>query len=130
MGDCTVIKRVVVSRHTTTVSGVCFEACEIHRAAGCSINHGYVVTDGERRFFVKTNRTDRYNMFENEAKGLSALADADAIQVPAPICYDRTGQHAYLALEYLLLQRPDDGTRGVLCKQLAAQHRVLAMDFG
>ena len=130
MGDCTVIDWIAVSRHIATVSDMSFEACAIHRAAWGFINLGYVVTDGKRHFFVKTNRTDRYNMFENEAKGLSALADADAIQVPAPICYDRTGQHAYLALEYLLLQRPDDGTRGVLCKQLAAQHRVLAMDFG
>ena len=57
-----------------TVSGICFEACEIQRTAGCSINHGYVVTDGTRRFFTATNRADRYSMFENETGSLSAPA--------------------------------------------------------
>jgi len=42
-----VIDWVAVSRHITTVSGMCFEACEIHRATGCSVIHGYVVTDGK-----------------------------------------------------------------------------------
>ena len=74
MGDCTVIKRVVVSRHTTTVSGMCFEACEIHHTVGCSINYKYVVTDGKRRFFVKTNRPARYNTLEVKARSLSASA--------------------------------------------------------
>ena len=45
MGDCTVIDWVAVSRHITTVSGMCFKACEIHPAASCSINHENVVTD-------------------------------------------------------------------------------------
>ena len=70
MGDCTAINWVAVSPHITTVSGMCFEACEIHRAAGRLINHGYVVTDGKRRFFAKTNWADRYTMFENKVRSL------------------------------------------------------------
>ena len=32
-----------------------------------------VVTDGQRRFFIKTNWADRHNMFENKARNLSRL---------------------------------------------------------
>ena len=64
MGDCTVIDRIEVSRHVTTVSGMCFEACEIHRTAGRSVNHGYVVTDCRKHFVAKTNPANWYNMFE------------------------------------------------------------------
>ena len=65
---------VAVSRHIRAASCMCFEASEIHRAARCSVNHEHVTTDSKRRFFIKTNRADRYNMFENEARSLSALA--------------------------------------------------------
>ena len=66
------IDSVAVSRHIRTVSCMRFEGCEIQHTAGRSVNHGYVVTDGKKRFFVKTNRADLYNMFEKEARSLSA----------------------------------------------------------
>jgi fructosamine-3-kinase len=112
------------------VSGISFEVRERHRTRGGCINDGHVVVDGERCFFVKTNRTDWHDMFEAEARSLLALADASAIRVPAPICHGRTHEHAYLVLEYIPLRGADDRTRTVLGRQLSAQHRIVGKRFG
>ncbi|MBI1375668.1 MAG: phosphotransferase [Phycisphaera sp.] len=56
-----------------------------HAGGGC-INNAQVITlaDG-RRYFVKSNAAPLPGMFEREAEGLAALADAATIRVPRPV---------------------------------------------
>lgn len=84
--------------------------------------------DGARGYFVKTNGAARYDMFEAEADGLTALAASHSIRAPAPICRGQTGTVSYLVLELLALGGPAHGR--VAGQQLAALHRTLSPTFG
>lgn len=97
------------------------------RGGGC-INSAYLLRDGSRAFFVKTNRAALLDMFEAESEGLEEMLAADAIRVPRPLCHGSHGDSAYLAMEYLELGgRGDAGRMG---EQLAAMHRREAPRFG
>ncbi len=58
---------------------------------------------GALSFFVKTNEAERAAMFEAEADGLAALADAGALRVPRVIARGEDGERAWLVLEWLEL---------------------------
>jgi len=99
---------------------------------GC-INQAFKLSDGQRRFFVKTNQAYRLDMFEAEFAGLEEIRCAQAIRVPRPICLGITGQQAWLVLEYLDLAAPGLSTQGNHAdfgRQLAQLHRKTAPRFG
>lgn len=95
---------------------------------GGDISEAFTLGDGARTFFVKTQRADRLGMFEAEAEGLAELAAANAVRVPGAIAHGVAAGRAYLVLEYLLLGSRGNAAR--LGRQLAAQHRVSAPQFG
>ncbi len=92
---------------------------------GC-INAAYILDDGKRAFFVKTNSADQAAMFETEALGLAELAAAQAIRVPRPICHGTTADHAWLVLEYIDLGSGNGQTARLLGEQLATLHRTVS----
>ncbi|KAA3629195.1 MAG: fructosamine kinase family protein [Proteobacteria bacterium] len=96
---------------------------------GC-INSAYAVDAGERRFFVKINRAQRLAMFEAELAGLAELAATQTVRVPAPICAGTSGDHAFLAMEFLQLDGNGRGSAERLGHQLAALHRSSSDCFG
>jgi fructosamine-3-kinase len=73
-------------------------------ATGGSINQAYILADGERRYFVKTNAASSLPMFEAEADGLRALAAVAALRVPDIITFGANEAYSFLVLEYLDLQ--------------------------
>jgi protein-ribulosamine 3-kinase len=119
-----------VSQHIATATGSPFRPKAPRGAGGGCINAAYVVEDGSRRFFVKTNSADQARMFEAEALGLVELAQAGAIRVPQPVCFGASAGHAYLVLEYLELGGGKSQTAQRLGEQLAALHHATAAQFG
>ncbi|HEB81714.1 MAG TPA: fructosamine kinase family protein [Gammaproteobacteria bacterium] len=117
-----------IESHIGEVTGQPFSVKSASVAGGGSINSASVLSDGERRYFVKTNRSGRLAMFEAEARGLLALAGSHTIRVPQAVCYGDDGERSYIVLEYLDLTGSAD--QQTLGEQLAAMHHVTAGAFG
>jgi fructosamine-3-kinase len=96
---------------------------------GC-INRATRLETSAGPFFVKLNRAQYAGMFEAEAAGLSELASAGALRVPAPVAWGADGSHAWLVLEHLTLSRGTDTGQRTLGRQLARLHRHTAQAFG
>jgi fructosamine-3-kinase len=109
-------------------SGESFAVRSITAVSGGCINDACIVADGARRYFVKTNTSDRLAMFEAEAAGLRELTAANALRVPQAVRAGVAADTAFLALEYLDLGGQPDAIR--LGHGLAALHRVSGAQFG
>lgn len=80
--------------------------------------------------FLKTGAAAAIDMFEAEADGLSELARANAVRVPAVLGCDTAETSAFLALEWLDLGRSTSDTERLFGAQLAAQHRTTRKRYG
>ena len=109
-------------------SGASFTVRSVAAVNGGCINRACIVADGARRYFVKTNSSDRLAMFEAEAAGLRELASVNALRVPQPLHAGVAANTAFLVLEYLDLGRPPDAIS--LGRGLAALHRATRTQFG
>lgn len=69
-------------------------------------------------------------MFAAEAEGLVEIAAANAVRVPAVVACGSTDRHAFLALEWIDLDRPTSRSDAKLGEQLASMHRVTSSRFG
>jgi len=122
-----------ISNHITSTTGSFFSIESKYSVAGGSINSAYVIADQERRYFVKTNHASRVQMFHAELEGLTAIAEADAIKVPAPICVGSTDRNAYIVMEYLSIHE-GRGASAVgmdrLGQDLARMHRHVSERYG
>ena len=87
-------------------------------SGGC-INEACRVRVGDRDVFVKFNHQSPPGMFAAEAAGLDTLRAANALRVPAPLCWGESP--AFLAMEYVASGRGDVGE--ALGRGLAALHR-------
>jgi len=99
-------------------------------SAGC-IAETFAARAGAERVFIKTGEASRRNMFEAEADGLSALAQAGTHRIPAVLALGETEGSAFLVLEWLELapisQRADAIAAG---QALAALHRLQGERYG
>ncbi len=127
---CAVATTSVITRHISEVTGVAFENVRQRGVGGGCINSAFVLTDGERQYFVKTNRAALAPMFEAEFAGLNEIAQTATIKAPRPLCSGKAGSLAYLVMEYLPLG--GGGPRGIerLGENLAAMHRVTWKYYG
>lgn len=92
----------------------------------------FVLKDG-RVYFVKSNRPQLLNMFEQEVAGLQALQAAGCIRVPQPITSSMTrdGQRAFLVLEWIEPGRERSGSSEEFGRSLAQLHQqATAPQFG
>ena len=95
---------------------------------GGSINQSCHVSSGQQSWFVKLNRAEKLDMFVAEAEGLKALAEADALCIPQPVCWGQDGQQAWLVMDYL--EPGGSGDAVALAEGLASVHRVQSERFG
>lgn len=118
-----------INQHISEATGVLFLSSRQQGIGGGSINTAQIVKgeDG-REFFIKLNKVSLVDMFEAEAEGLQELASAQAIKVPAPICWGSSGNEAYIVLEYISLEGKNSGPK--LGEQLAALHQQQWDKFG
>ena len=95
---------------------------------GC-INNAFKISNGQKSFFVKTNRADLADMFEAEQAGLSEILNSQTIRAPQPVATGSDGQTAFLILEYLDMQGSaiNDALFG---QQLALMHQSTNPQFG
>ncbi|MCB1801669.1 MAG: fructosamine kinase family protein [Gammaproteobacteria bacterium] len=96
---------------------------------GC-INRAFRLGDGERDWFVKTNRAALLDMFDAEAAGLNALADSRTLLAPRALCTGISGDTSFIVLQYLALGAGDSAGWRTAGRQLAALHRHTADAFG
>lgn len=106
---------------------------EQHAGGGC-INSACVISlDDGRRFFLKSNPAPLPGMFEREAEGLDALANAATIRVPRPI---GTGGEAEDVTPFIVMESIATGARKKnfseeFGRQFAGLHRTAVSDrFG
>ncbi|MFN2349425.1 MAG: fructosamine kinase family protein [Thioalkalivibrio sp.] len=110
-------------------TGTPFRLAAEQGAGGGCINEAATLTgcDG-RRFFIKRNSARLVDMFAAESEGLEALAEANAIRVPRPICHGVEGVQSFLVMEALDLGGRLDAAR--LGEELAQMHQHTALRFG
>lgn len=119
-----------VAKHIATTTGRPFVPDRQHAVGGGCINAATVVQGGNRRYFVKFNEAAKLDMFAAEAAGLNEIAQAQAIRVPAPICWGTSGDQAYLVLEYVEQAQPQRESITQLGQGLAQLHRRLSKHYG
>lgn len=100
---------------------------------GCINNGARVDTDSGAALFVKWNRSAPTGMFDAEADGLSALADASPLRVPSPLARGggEAGAAAWLLMEYVPPGPTSNATQEALGRGLAQMHAgVVEGEFG
>ncbi len=111
------------------VTGTQFTIVKHATVSGGCINEAWRLDGADgRRFFVKLNHADNEEMFAAEAAGLREILDAEAVAVPAPVCFGRAEKHAFLVLEYLSFGGGDVSVK--LGQGLALMHHHTAADYG
>lgn len=119
-----------ISAQIAAVTGAPFQPKTPRTVGGGCINATYVLDDGKRAYFVKTNGAEQAAMFKAEAAGLAELAAAQAIRVPRPICHGTAAGQAWLVMEYIALGSGTGQSERRLGQQLAALHRKTTGRFG
>jgi fructosamine-3-kinase len=92
-----------IGEEITQATGKKFEIVDRLPIGDGSINQAYLISNGQKRYFVKLNQSNLVEMFAAEAKGLSEIAATETIKVPAVICSGVADDRSYLVLEYLEL---------------------------
>jgi fructosamine-3-kinase len=98
--------------------------------SGGSINECYLWRCAAGPLFVKLASASSYTMLDAEADGLRELANARAVRVPEVRAAGCSGEHAFLALEWIDTRAASRISEQKLGERLAAQHRVTASRFG
>ncbi|MEX1132798.1 MAG: fructosamine kinase family protein [Flavobacteriales bacterium] len=104
------------------------EACPVD---GGSMNDAWRLETDAGRFFLKTNRADRFpSMFEAEADGLQRLRAVGPVRVPEVIAHGEDHDDSYLLLEWV-----EEGIKSQefwedFGRGLAQLHRHTAKHFG
>jgi fructosamine-3-kinase len=119
-----------IAQHIARSTGGKFNPLEPKMVGGGCINTGMRLTDGERSYFVKLNRSGLLDMFEAESEGLKALADTRTIRVPSPVCSGVSGDQAYLVMEFIEMGHGGRESAEVAGRLLAAMHQVNQPYFG
>lgn len=118
----------VISDSISQVTGQPFTIEHLKGTSGGCINHAYVATGSNQRYFIKTNRYDALAMFQAESQALDEMARTRTIRVPLPVCSGQYNDQSWLVLEYLQLKR--QGSQQQLGEQLAAMHRITSEKYG
>jgi protein-ribulosamine 3-kinase len=119
-----------ISDAISTASNQQFRLQRVDSVGGGCINSAYRLVGERNNYFVKLNQADRLDMFEAEAEGLRALAEANAIKIPLPVCSGIEANQAYLVLEYFEGGGANSHAAESFGQQLAAMHRHTHEQFG
>jgi len=117
-----------IANQIQSVTGIPFSANDHRGVGGGSINDAYVLSDNNRKFFVKLNRPSLLGMFEAEAAGLAEMASSQSVRVPSPVCSGISDDNSFIVLEYLEFGSGDSSQ--ILGQQMATMHRSTGDRFG
>ena len=96
---------------------------------GC-VSAAECLSDPNRSYFLKTNRTEFLGNFEAETDSLDSLAATATIRIPKPIASGIAHDRAYLLLEYIQPGSPNTRSWSEFGRQLAALHKTPQPYFG
>lgn len=119
-----------ICAEVSAVTGKDFQLCGERSVGGGSINNAWIIESVDQSYFVKTNSPALLDMFAAEAEGLQELALANAIKVPAVVCYGVAGDVSYLVMEYVPAGGGSSKSHAMLGEQLASMHRHTSAEFG
>ena len=119
-----------IAEHISAATGKPFSVSAEHNVGGGCISSAFRIDGDGRRYFVKVNSADQVDMFEAEAEGLGEMASAQAVRVPAAICWGVADDQAFLVLENLDFGGGNGASAEALGRNLAALHRYTKPQFG
>ena len=119
-----------IAEHISAATGTPFSVSAEHHVGGGCISSAFRIDGNGQRYFVKVNSADQLDMFAAEAEGLSELANAHAVRVPASVCWGVAEHQAFLVLENLDLGGGNGKSAEQLGRSLAALHRYTRPQFG
>lgn len=119
-----------IGERISAATGKPFAVGKKHSAGGGCINSAAIIEGGGQRYFVKLNDAPKVDMFAAEAAGLKEIARAQAIRVPAPICWGMENGYAYLVLEYVEQGSANAQSMAQLGHELAQLHRFTSDRHG
>lgn len=101
-----------------------FDLVEKTKISGGDINDCYMISDGEQRYFVKTNTRDFLTKFEIEGENLRALRETSTVSLPELVMIGTSKNHAFIVLNYLPTKPLDDANNSYeFGVQLAKLHQ-------
>lgn len=100
-----------------------FEIKEKHPISGGDINIAYLVSGGERSFFVKINAKHCIDSFLQEHYSLQTINQLASIKCPEPLLTGTTIDKSFLVIEYLNLIQGSAQSWHFLGQQLAHMHQ-------
>lgn len=116
-----------ISDHISQVTDQPFKISTQRAIGGGCINQAVAASDGQRTFFIKSNRASTIAMFEAEFAGLQEMYESRTIRVPQPLCTGAVDGVAYIAMEYLPLSGSSSKASWArMGEQLAVMHRVVS----
>ncbi|WED28206.1 fructosamine kinase family protein [Vibrio sp. DW001] len=86
-----------------------FKIVEKSKLSGGDISECYMVSDGEQRYFVKSNSREFFNRFEVEAENLQKLRQTGTVYVPELVHIGKSKHNAFIILNYVPTKPIDDG---------------------
>lgn len=92
------------------------------------INQSLVVSQGQRRYFIKLNLSRYADMFAAEVDALKAIQKQNLLHVPEPVGHGSKENAAFLILEHLNLT--PHGNAQKLGEGLACLHEIVGTSFG
>ncbi|MEX2126514.1 MAG: fructosamine kinase family protein [Woeseia sp.] len=125
MSDWRELKETLKSHGIVLVDGAKPSA-----VGGGDISAAWRIATDRGTVFLKTGPSEFLDIFSAEAEGLRELARANAVRVPGVHGFGSSGGDAFLALEWLDLERPGREADRRLGAQLALQHRNTHDSFG
>ncbi|MDC0602999.1 fructosamine kinase family protein [Aliiglaciecola sp.] len=100
-----------------------FICADIREINSGDSHKSFRISDGKRRFFVKTNSHEKRQHFEAEAQGLTHIQNTHIFKVPNIICFGEIEEHSFLVLEFLTLRSGDESNWFEFGKKLAQMHK-------
>jgi fructosamine-3-kinase len=119
-----------IIQHIESATRQHFRLLTAEPLAGGDINAAYRLRAENLSYFVKLNTPGRLSMFEAEAEGLQALAQAQATRVPKLVVCGKTTHYAFLVIEYIALHNLTPHSEQLLGQQLAKLHLQKQAYFG
>ncbi|WP_375753958.1 fructosamine kinase family protein [Vibrio sp. HN007] len=101
-----------------------FQIREKQKLEGGGVSECYMISDGEQRYFVKTQSKENFPIFEAEAEGIKELRLSDTVSLPELVLFGQCKEHAFIVLNYLATKPLEDRNRSYeFGVQLAKLHQ-------
>jgi fructosamine-3-kinase len=120
-----------VVRFLSNRKGVPVEILSENPLSGGSINKAFHLKTDSGDYFLKYNSASKFpQMFEKEARGLTLLRSANAVDIPEVLHYGEAGDDAFLLLEFVESGTETKDFWEDFGKSLALLHQHHAGRFG